>query len=134
MFLEAAYLLVRVSSAATLPQHTDPHFVRIRRDNAAGIVGWTEAPNRRGTLDLLITCLLTLSLCVWSAMHLNVPANDTPRQVYIRFIKWGLIGIIAPELVVVCAWMQNVSARTLGIKLNQLWDEEKKRTGVCYTI
>jgi hypothetical protein len=134
MLLEAAYFVFRVSLAASLPQHIDHTPPLLRRDNPASLTGWTEAPDRRGTLDLLLTCLLTLSLCVWSALHLNIPAvNEKGRLPYLRFVKWAMIGIVAPELVLGCAWIQHNTATNLGIKLNAIWEEEKKRTGVSYT-
>lgn len=63
-------------------------------------VGWVSDPNTRGTLNLMFSCILTLGLCVWSAMHLNIPADDESEiQQWISGIKWGLFGVFAPELV-----------------------------------
>ncbi|APA07657.1 hypothetical protein SS1G_00811 [Sclerotinia sclerotiorum 1980 UF-70] len=76
--------------------------------------GWVADPNGRGTLSLVISCLLTLSLCVWSAMHLNIPRPDHPAiHEYVRGVKWGIVGVFAPELVVFAAWRQYNSAAAL---------------------
>lgn len=72
-------------------------------------------PNGRGTLSLVISCLLTLVLCVWSALHLNVPLRADTRLHYIFVnIRWIITGVYAPELVVFTAWRQWSSARILG--------------------
>ena len=76
--------------------------------------GWVSDPNGRGTFSLVVSCLLTLSLCVWSAMHLNIPGTYHPTiQEFIRGIRWGVVGIFAPELVVFAAWRQYNSATAL---------------------
>ncbi|CCD43461.1 hypothetical protein BofuT4_P011370.1 [Botrytis cinerea T4] len=76
--------------------------------------GWVSDPNGRGTFSLVVSCLLTLSLCVWSAMHLNIPGTYHPTiQELIKGIRWGVVGIFAPELVVFAAWRQYNSATAL---------------------
>ncbi|KAF5879104.1 uncharacterized protein Bfra_006309 [Botrytis fragariae] len=76
--------------------------------------GWVSDPNGRGTFSLVVSCLLTLSLCVWSAMHLNIPRPYHPTiQEFIIGIRWGVVGIFAPELVVFAAWRQYNSATAL---------------------
>ncbi|KAF2174901.1 hypothetical protein K469DRAFT_724937 [Zopfia rhizophila CBS 207.26] len=75
---------------------------------------WTSAPNFRGTWDLLVSCVLTLTICVWSALHLNVPtANSTLKQRNLRRTKWIFLGIFAPELVVSTAFAQYLTASWL---------------------
>lgn len=77
-------------------------------------VGWVEDPNGRGTFGLVVSCLSTLLLCVYSAMHLNLPMYKESSARYIwRYFKWALIGILGPELVVWMAWRQYISAHTL---------------------
>ncbi|KAF7954809.1 uncharacterized protein EAE97_000068 [Botrytis byssoidea] len=76
--------------------------------------GWVSDPNGRVTFSLVVSCLLTLSLCVWSAMHLNIPRPyHLTIQEFIRGIKWGVVGIFTPELVVFAAWRQYNSATAL---------------------
>ena len=77
-------------------------------------VGWVSDPNGRGTVTLLASCLLTLGLCVWSAMHLNIPPRRMPAlQLGLLYLKWSLVGALGPELVVFTAWRQLNSARAL---------------------
>ncbi|KAK4210255.1 hypothetical protein QBC37DRAFT_292882 [Rhypophila decipiens] len=75
---------------------------------------WQSEPNGRGTFSLIISCLLTLTLCVWSALHLNVPGQKTSlRSRILEKTKWVLYGIFAPELVVATAAAQFITARWL---------------------
>jgi len=85
---------------------------------------WQPQPTLRGTFGILSTCLVTLGLCVWSAIHLNMPArNEAPWDFICTFsvwkkartrwpwklfawpgqglrkISWTLLGFLAPELV-----------------------------------
>nr|WNZ75644.1 hypothetical protein [Trichoderma harzianum] len=77
-------------------------------------VGYVPDPDGRGTLSLLFSCLLTLSLCVWSAIHLDLPPHgETDIEYAYRYLKWSVLGIFGPELVIWAAWRQFISARTL---------------------
>lgn len=76
--------------------------------------GWVDDPNGRGTFTIASSCVLTLSLCVYTAIHLNVrPYRKTELQSWIETTKWVLFGILAPELVVFVAWRQYASAMAL---------------------
>ncbi|KAF2758485.1 hypothetical protein EJ05DRAFT_510406 [Pseudovirgaria hyperparasitica] len=78
------------------------------------LVGWVDGPDRRGTLSILISCLTTLLLCTWSAMHLNVPKRHVNEVSYIKTqVFWSLVGIFGPELAIWCAWRQYMSAKAL---------------------
>lgn len=77
-------------------------------------VGWMSDPDGRGTTSLIVTCLVTLGLCVWSAMHLSIPKiNETSLHHTMQYVKWSMIGILGPELVLFAAWRQYVSAQGL---------------------
>jgi len=68
-----------------------------------------------GLWDLFVSCVLTLILCVWSALHLNIPApHERNFQAIWRNSFWILVGIFAPELVVFAAWRQWNSASLLS--------------------
>jgi hypothetical protein len=83
-------------------------------------VGWVPDPDGRGTLSLVISCVVTLTLCVWSALHLNVPpANSTFRQLALEKTKWVIYGIFAPELVVATAASQYITARWLKHQIDK---------------
>jgi hypothetical protein len=68
---------------------------------------WVADPTGRGTWSLLYSCLFTLLLCVYTAIHMNVPPpNDTKLTFWLRKTKWVAIAIFAPELVVYTAFEQ----------------------------
>jgi hypothetical protein len=84
------------------------------------LTGWYEPPNVRGTWDLILSCVLTLTICVWSALHLNVPCeNSELKDRNKRRARWILLGIFAPELVVSTAFAQYLTA-------SWLWREIRK--------
>ena len=72
--------------------------------NGTDIVHWKPSSETRGTFDILSTCIITMLLCVWTAVHLNVspPGNVwTPR---LRKVGWMILALLAPELVAYTAW------------------------------
>jgi hypothetical protein len=65
---------------------------------------WHPEPQFRGTFQILSSCLVTIGLCVWTAVHLNVPEHDHkkklwPSRQFWRKTGWLILGVFAPELV-----------------------------------
>ena len=86
----------------------------IASTNNTIVSGWVEDPDGRGTFTIASSCILTLSLCVYTAIHLNVrPYQKTELQSWIETTKWVVFGILAPEFLVFVAWRQYVSAMAL---------------------
>src|ERR1700733_5888691 len=77
---------------------------------------YVPGPNGRGTIDLLSTCTITLSLCVWTAIHLNVPPSGST---WWSQIIWAMLAIVAPEVVLWRAIAQGHTARALSKLINQ---------------
>ncbi|CAG8607088.1 5019_t:CDS:1, partial [Scutellospora calospora] len=74
---------------------------------------WHAEPKIRGTSSILSSCLITMFLCTWTTIHLNLPEHKKEsRQVY-RKILWLVIGLLAPELVVWNAWEQRSQMKAL---------------------
>jgi hypothetical protein len=104
----------------------------IPASNSTGdFVAWRSEPNARGTFSLLSSCLITLTLCVWTAVHLNIAVEQQPNEHWnigrkiinsnsVRRLKWVLMGLFAPELVVYAAWRQWSSAKELTQKMQAL--------------
>ncbi|KAH9208756.1 hypothetical protein DL95DRAFT_479517 [Leptodontidium sp. 2 PMI_412] len=96
-----------VSTNSTLPAHA--RFV--------------SSPNSRGTLDILWSSLFTIIACTWTVQHLNVPPQrNTCRpgwqgslkwhtQRAFTNVKWMLITMIAPEVVIGMACYDYLSAK-----------------------
>ncbi|MCJ1324309.1 hypothetical protein MMC10_000971 [Thelotrema lepadinum] len=102
-------LLIAYSAASPIP-----------RDLESTVVGWIPEPEGRGTFSIFSSCVLTLSLCVYTAIHLNVPGINESRAVrFFRTARWVVLGIFAPELVVWTAWRQWASARGVARLVNR---------------
>ncbi|KAK2053713.1 hypothetical protein LY76DRAFT_638874 [Colletotrichum caudatum] len=87
---------------------------------SSSTTGWVSEPNGRGTFGLICSCVLTLTICVWTALHLNVPAvRSTTRSRALERTKWVLYGIFAPELVVATAAAQYIVARWLKREIDK---------------
>ncbi|KAF1967969.1 hypothetical protein BU23DRAFT_541991 [Bimuria novae-zelandiae CBS 107.79] len=91
-------------------------------------VGWQSSPKTRGTTDLLFSCATTLFLCAWTAYHPNVPTGRGPWARVGHRLTWMAIAVIAPEVVLWCAWDYDVSeqqkARVLTKKRREPWTLE----------
>lgn len=82
---------------------------------------WVSEPDGRGTWTLIYSCLATLFLCVFTAIHLNVgPPDETKLSRWLHKCKWVGIAIVSPELMLYSAGKQWFSAGRLCKKLNKL--------------
>ena len=71
--------------------------------NGSDIVHWKPNPSSRGTSNILTTCLITLLLCVWTAVHLNVHLESFWKS-QLRKVGWLVLALLAPEIVAYTAW------------------------------
>jgi hypothetical protein len=122
--------------AAPLPQASVPKIQDVfynpslLRNESEIAPSWMPNPKGRGTLDILWSCLFTLSLCVYTAIHLNVPPPGSGRIGFLwQKTKWVVVGILAPELVVYTAFKQLQLAKDIRDRLNEM--KEKKGNDVC---
>ena len=98
----------------------------IATTNDTILSGWVDDPDGRGTFTIASSCVLTLSLCVYTAIHLNVrPYRKTELQSWIETTKWVVFGILAPELLVFIAWRQYVSAMALDRIVRELQERDQ---------
>ena len=105
------------------------NFTALRTDIAPP---WVPDPDNRGTWSLLYSCVFTLVLCVWTAIHLNVPSyHESQISQWFRKVKWVLLAIIAPELGVYTACYQYFKAKNLIRQLVEISLE--KETKDSYT-
>ncbi|KAK8189257.1 uncharacterized protein BKA78DRAFT_319062 [Phyllosticta capitalensis] len=80
---------------------------------------WVAAPRERGTWQLIIGCLMTLSLCAWTAYHPNVhPENRTTNTLWRRF-RWMMAAVVGPEAILYYAWEQRWTACQLRNRINR---------------
>ncbi|KAK5683659.1 hypothetical protein LTS10_005193 [Elasticomyces elasticus] len=78
-----------------------------------GTSPWEAEPTFRGTYGILSTCLLTMILCIWTAVHLNMEDGRNAWIQTARKFGWLIIGLFAPGLVAWTAFQQNKDALEL---------------------
>ncbi|KAJ6007001.1 hypothetical protein N7522_005352 [Penicillium canescens] len=94
-----------------------------------GTVGWLSGPNTRGTMDIIWSSLLTVFLCTWTAICLNLPGpKDSQFQIFCRRAKWMFWAIVSPELVLSVAIGQHASARRSVKRFRKLGLNEDRWT------
>ena len=74
---------------------------------------WISEPNARGSWSILTSSLITIGLCAWTALHLNIPEQGSKIQ-WLRKTKWFILGLVAPETVAYTAWRQRSEAARLA--------------------
>lgn len=95
---------------------------------------WVSAPSVRGTSAILWSCITTLVACVYTALHLNVPA-DTGTWAMLRLkASWVLVALLAPEIVVYMAISQLFAAWRLRNGLNELVDDDSIDLTYCFFV
>ncbi|KAH7139413.1 hypothetical protein B0J11DRAFT_575325 [Dendryphion nanum] len=63
-------------------------------------VGWYSEPDVRGTGSLLWTCISTILVCTWSALHLNVPKSGISKWgSFARKLRYLALALLAPETI-----------------------------------
>lgn len=85
-------------------------------------------PSGRGTVGLLTTCILTLTLCVWTAIHMNIDQSTSWWTRFLHKASWAFLATIAPEVVLWRAWSQFWVARQLYKEMNKKATEEGNST------
>lgn len=96
---------------------------------------WVSSPNVRGTADIVLTCLATISLCVYTALHLNVPkCGSTAVDNVFRKAKWVVVGIFAPEIVVYSAFVQLRTVIVFRDSMRKILQEADLEKNKEYTI
>ena len=97
LFHMTTFLLVLKTCTLFQPAHAAPtQDLTALRDTI--VPPWMPDPNGRGTWSLLYSCAFTTVFCVWTAIHLNMPAHgETKKQHFLRKMKWVLLAIVAPQ-------------------------------------
>ena len=79
------------------------------RDNstASPTASWHPSPSgdTRGTWDIITLCASTLAICVWNAVHMDIPLHDSKWN-FVDRLGWLVVGIIAPDVLLYTACSQ----------------------------
>ena len=88
-------------------------------------VHWQEGPNTRGTWDIISSCVITLCLCLYTALHLNIPEHQGTINQRWRKLGWLFTGLLAPEMVVFTALEQRRAALRLTKEMQARFGEKQ---------
>ncbi|KAK0390064.1 hypothetical protein NLU13_3637 [Sarocladium strictum] len=113
------------------------------------VARWVSSPDERGTFNVLSDCILTLVLCVWTAIHLNIPKareaggssrkrhrdvaedDDGPSFLW-KKVKYVVLALIMPEVVAAIAfnqWLEHRSLMKFINKETELGCQKKSQDG-----
>lgn len=90
-------------------------------------ITWEAEPTTRGTFTLLSTCIVTLFLCVWSSVHLNLPGTD--QRYWLKFLRrlcWIAGALFAPEFLILIAWTQRQAAKEISKEVEETFKRTEK--------
>ena len=93
---------------------------------------WSLPDTRRSTWALIETCILTLVLCSWTAIHLDIPPPNRRRSFSTwiwKRLKWSIVGILAPEYLLWIAFMEYWESRQICLELEKV-EKEKMEKGM----
>ncbi|KAF2245148.1 hypothetical protein BU26DRAFT_533233 [Trematosphaeria pertusa] len=88
------------------------HSIANTTGNWEGTRGWVRQPNNRGSLDIIISCSITIFLCAWTSICVNVPSPEHGVWEIFRD-RWHMLclGGLGPEFVVLISIGQFCMAR-----------------------
>ncbi|KAL8766497.1 MAG: hypothetical protein Q9209_006713 [Squamulea sp. 1 TL-2023] len=83
--------------------------------------GWVGQCDQRGSIDIIWSCLLTIGISLWVMLHLNVPAqHEGFWTCFFRRTKWLILGVLAPETLLLAAGGQWASAKRSVVDMRSL--------------
>ncbi|KAK0510559.1 hypothetical protein JMJ35_006991 [Cladonia borealis] len=82
-------------------------------NNKTIIHGWVPEPDGRGTWSIIWSCLVTIFICTWSVLHLDVPKRHGWWYLRFRKVRWMLLAALVPELILAMAVEDFLQARSL---------------------
>lgn len=115
----------RISSLCTIlltltPVLFSPYAVSVPI-NETGYYGFVPPPTGRGTIEIFWSCLLTLVICLWTSIHLDVPSStESSFGRVIDKLAMTFIYAMAPEYMAAIAIDEYVDAKYQARKINSL--------------
>ncbi|KAF8252080.1 hypothetical protein K440DRAFT_537830, partial [Wilcoxina mikolae CBS 423.85] len=107
LFSAITYLAVGYARAAPVP---------LLSPTSPGEPSYVSHSGHRGTIDILLSSVVTLTLCVYTSIHLNIASTKKVfgvRRIWIYKFYWVMIAMFGPEFVLYAAYMQWRNAREL---------------------
>lgn len=81
---------------------------------------WKPSPNTRGTYSIVSSCVLTLGLCMWSAIHLDIPSTSRATWQWTERCEWLFWAMILPDVIVYQALCESVAAGEVSHSLGRI--------------
>ena len=85
----------------------------VQARNETLIHGWRAEPQGRGTWSILWSCLATIFICTWSALHLSVSERHGRWNLFFRKLGAMLVATAAPEFMLYNSAVNFFEARDL---------------------
>jgi len=98
------------------------------RDEDREFTSWQPNPDRRGTLEIIDSCIFTIFACTWTIQHPNLPAVGEPKvKEWSRKWGWMLLNVLLPEFFLAEAIVEFLWAhRSLRIlEANDMYTSER---------
>ncbi|KAI6868824.1 hypothetical protein KC338_g1569 [Hortaea werneckii] len=101
----------------------------LNSDNSTAKGEWKNNPTYRSTWQIYQSCVITIGLCVWQAVHMNIPPpSERPYKQTLRRVGFVILALIAPEVVALNAWAQLREAKHLCDRVNRALSPKKAQT------
>jgi hypothetical protein len=81
---------------------------------------WWFRTSGRGTFDIFWSCISTLALSVWTAVHPNILCVSTSSRSLLSRTGMMIVTIVSPEIILSTAWRQLRSSGWLLERVNSL--------------
>lgn len=82
-------------------------------------------PPGRGTIDILLSCIITQALCVWTAVHPDIVGKKTKGGYLFFKTNMMIAALIMPEVVVMVSFHQWREAKRVHAAWRSLTETEK---------
>ncbi|KFA51527.1 hypothetical protein S40293_06338 [Stachybotrys chartarum IBT 40293] len=85
--------------------------------NIEGLVGWVNDDDTRGTWSIITSCLFTIVICTWTAIHprIHVSRSMRHRHKFYQLVK----ALLAPEMVCLESIQEFIQARKVARRCAQ---------------
>ena len=95
--------------------------------------GWTWSPNRRGSLDIIWSCLFTVFISCWTAIHPNIPPPNSQRwHRFLDRIIYLLLAALGPELILAVAIRDYLDAKACAKRLRPDFGDGSKGWSIVH--
>jgi hypothetical protein len=139
--LYVAITILLAQGSLAIPTLLQARNVTTNETERAGMFepGWTSGPKTRGTMTLVFSCVITLFLCIWTTVQVNIePENNTNTTLFrifgvqegieqhrdwlveslgqflakrmVRKLGWSCVTIIVPEAILAVAMYERRAA------------------------